>query len=69
MTRRNLARRLERLENCLMPTKEKPLEFVIVAVSADGQTGDRFRLTSAGLLRLPHNEDGDEGYRQTVATA
>lgn len=52
MTSRNLARRLERLENRLMPAKEKPIVVLITAVSADGQTGDRFRFTSAGLQRL-----------------
>jgi len=58
MTTKSLSRRLERLENRLMPAKEDPLAFVIVAVSADGQIGDRFRLTPAGLQRLTHDEDG-----------
>ena len=52
MTSRNLARRLERLENRIMPPKEEPLAVVIMAVSADGQIGDRLRLTSTGLQRL-----------------
>jgi hypothetical protein len=62
MINRNLARRLERLENRLMPAKEEPLAFLIVAVSADGQTGDRFRLTSTGLKRLtPHSSHHEDG--------
>jgi hypothetical protein len=35
-----------------MSAKEEPFAFVIVAVSADGQTGDRFRLTHTGLQNL-----------------
>jgi hypothetical protein len=42
MTSKGLARRLKRLENRLMPARAEPLEFVIVAVSADGHIGDRF---------------------------
>ena len=57
MIRRGLARRLERLENRLIPAHVKPLEFVIVAVSADGQIGDRFRLTPTGLQKLQLPED------------
>ena len=58
MIRRGLARRLERLENRLMPAQAEPLEFVIVAVSADGEIGDRFRLTPTGLQKLTRDEDG-----------
>jgi hypothetical protein len=61
MIRRGLARWLERLENRLMPAKEEPLAFVIVAVSADGQIGDRFRLTPTGLQKLQPSPDGCGG--------
>jgi len=56
MMRRGLAQWLERLENRLMPAQEEPLE--LVAVSANGHIGDRFRLTSAGLQKLQLPEDG-----------
>jgi hypothetical protein len=38
MIRRGLARRLERLENRLMPAQKKPLEFVIVASLRAGRS-------------------------------
>ena len=52
MTSKNLARRLERLENRLMPAKEEPIVILVEAVSSDGQIVGRFRLTHTGLQRL-----------------
>jgi hypothetical protein len=40
MIARNLARRLERLEDSLLPILEEPLVLRIIWVSADGQRTD-----------------------------
>ena len=37
---RNLTRRLERLEDSLLPVNEEPLVLRIIAVSSDGQKTD-----------------------------
>ena len=78
MISKNLSRRLERLEERLLPTNEEPIVFVIVGVDADGQVVGRFRLTPTGLQRLTPDEDEptpattrpeDESHRQAVAPA
>lgn len=40
MTSKNLARRLEQLEERLLPDYEEPIVFAIIAVDADGQGVD-----------------------------
>jgi hypothetical protein len=40
MITRNLARRLERLEDSLLPVLEEPLVIRIISVSPDGQQED-----------------------------
>ena len=40
MIGKNLARRLERLEDSLLPVLEEPLVLRIILVSADGQRTD-----------------------------
>ena len=37
MTRKNLARRLEQLEDSLLPVLDEPLVLRIICVSSDGQ--------------------------------
>jgi hypothetical protein len=45
MISKNLARRLERLEDRLLPTNEDPLVFVIIGVDPDGQKAEHCRFT------------------------
>jgi hypothetical protein len=40
MIRRNLARRLERLEDSLLPVLEEPLVIHIISVDGDGRRED-----------------------------
>ena len=40
MISKNLSRRLELLEDSLLPVLEEPLEFVIIAVDGDGRRED-----------------------------
>ena len=40
MVRRNLARRLERLEDSVLPVLEEPLVLRIISVSPDGERTD-----------------------------
>jgi len=40
MIARTLSRRLERLEESLLPVLDEPLEFVIIAVDGDGRRED-----------------------------
>jgi hypothetical protein len=50
MIRRNLARRLERLEDSLLPVLEEPLVLRIISVSPDGQrvdSGIEFKVPAA----------------------
>ena len=57
MSSGNLARRLERLETRLMPTKPEPIEIVVHTVDSAGRVVGRFRLTPTGLQRLTPDED------------
>jgi hypothetical protein len=45
MTNKSLVRRLERLEDRLLPTNEEPIVLVIHAVDADGRSEERIRFT------------------------
>jgi hypothetical protein len=40
MTSKNLARRLERLEDSVLPASEEPLVLKIISVSSDGERVD-----------------------------
>jgi hypothetical protein len=47
MTNKNLARRLERLEDSLLPVNEEPIIFRIISVSPEGErvdTGMEFKV-------------------------
>jgi len=52
MTSRNLARRLERLEESLLPVLEEPIVLKIICVSRDGSSRAR---------RLPPSSPGGAG--------
>jgi hypothetical protein len=50
MIRRNLARRLERLEDSLLPVLEEPLVLKIISVDSDGRqvdSGIEFKIPAA----------------------
>jgi hypothetical protein len=64
MIRRNLARRLERLEERHTAIKSVP-EFVIVAVDGDGHVSGKYRLTPSGLQPLsPEEEHSRPGHHE-----
>jgi hypothetical protein len=56
MIGKNLARRLERLEERYAVVNNVP-EFVIVAVDGDGHVSGQYRLTPTGLQRLSPGEE------------
>ncbi len=56
MIGKNLARRLERLEERHAVVSNVP-EFVIVAVDGDGHVSGQYRLTPTGLQRLSPEEE------------
>jgi hypothetical protein len=45
MTGRNLSRRLDRLEERLIPATEEPLQIVARYVSTDGDVAEAYRVT------------------------
>lgn len=52
MTSKNLVRRMERLEDSLLPVNEEPLVLVIIGVGPDGQKSEAFRFTVPNDPRL-----------------
>jgi hypothetical protein len=56
MIGKNLARRLERLEERHTAIRSVP-EFVIVAVDGDGHVSGRYRVTPTGLQPLSPEEE------------
>ena len=51
MISKNLARRLERLEESLLPVLEEPMVIKIISVSSDGQrvdTGIEYKIPAVG---------------------
>ena len=67
MIRKNLARRLERLEESLLPVLEEPVVIKVIYVSLDGQevdSGIEYRIPA---VRSRSRRGGGEGHRQAVA--
>ena len=53
MISKNLARRLERLEEQLIPASKEPLTIVVHYVSTDGDVSEAYRVTVPNVARKP----------------
>jgi hypothetical protein len=52
MISKNISRRLERLEERLLPSNEEPVVIVVQGVDTDGQVVQSFQLTVPAYPRL-----------------
>jgi hypothetical protein len=57
MVRRNLARRLERLEDSVLPVLEEPLVLKIISVSPDGLRKDSGIVFTVPAVRKPFKKE------------
>ena len=57
MTNKNLSRRLERLEDSLLPATEEPIVLKIIWVSPDGERTDSGIVFTVSAARKPFKKE------------